>query len=199
MLVNQKVSELITTVFSALKNTNPGKIQQIIQLAENSSALKKIFRKPQIQNFLIILKTHSFLNDCNSFVLSQPFKLQPQHIEIRTSSGALEDLVSFIRANVLQFPRKKIEELETELLTHSELTPGAVSRSKESQIFHLQPQRSRSDNLESHRFWQSSQNFIANNIVAIGRYQKYNVESKAKKSSRTNFDQTRTNKTRMRR
>lgn len=199
LLINQKVSELITTVLSTLKDTNSTKIHQIIELAKNPSTLKKMLCKPHIQNFIASLKSHSFFNNCNSFVLTQPLKLQPQHLEIRTPSGVLEDLVSFIRANALQYPRKSFEELEVKSLTDCLLTPRAVGasvESAESQLFLLRPRESKSVSFEQARFRHSSQNFIAKNIAAIGNYQKHEIEAKVKNWSRTSFSKTKTSKMR---
>lgn len=132
-------------------------------------------------------------------MLTQPLKQQPQHLEIRTPSGVLEDLVSFIRANALQFPRKKFKELEAEPLTHCLLTPRGASASVEttkSQIFYQRSRESRSVSLEQARFRRSSQNFIAKNIAAIANYQRQEVEAKLRKYSKASFNKIKTTKIR---
>lgn len=186
------MSALITTVLSALEDTNPNKMYKIIELAKDPSTLKKMFCKPQIQNFVAILRSHSFLNNCNSFFLTHPLKRKPQHLEVRTPSGVLEDPVSFIRDNALQFSRKSFKEIEVESLTPRAVTVSVESA--ESQFFLVRPRESTTVSLEQARFRRSFQNFVAKNIAAIANYQKQEVEPKSKKRSRASFDKTTTSK-----
>ncbi|KAH0822393.1 hypothetical protein GEV33_000398 [Tenebrio molitor] len=93
LLVNEKILELIMTVITALEHSNPEKVRHLISIADDPSSLKRIFRKQHIQDFVMTLKDHSLVN--SSFILTQPSKLKPNHIEIRTASGALEDLEQF--------------------------------------------------------------------------------------------------------
>ncbi|EFA09068.1 uncharacterized protein LOC103314139 isoform X1 [Tribolium castaneum] len=202
LIVNEKILELIMTVITALENSNPEKVQHLISLAEDPSSLKRIFRKQHIQDFVMTLKNHSLVNSCSSFILTQPNKVTPSHIAIRTPTGALEDLVRYIRANVLQFPKRSsfnlIEPESRELLTieRSKMSTKVSNLStKPITITMPKPEFRKESKDEASRFRRKSTNFIKKNIESIPNYKRgsedENFTNKPKKIRRASTDSSR--------
>ncbi|RZB40443.1 uncharacterized protein BDFB_005667 [Asbolus verrucosus] len=205
LIVNEKILELITTVITALEHTNPEKVQHLMGLADDPSSLKRIFRKPHIQEFVTTLKEHCLVQSCSSFVLTQPTKARPNHIEIRTASGALEDLVRFIRSNVLQFPNrdtwKIAEEDSRELITFQNSPPPVkknidVRRIRSPKVkaeIRREPKEIAEEEMENetNRFRRVTKDFIAKNIAAIANYKKIEEDEelpKLKRAKRSSTD-----------
>ncbi|XP_044252809.1 uncharacterized protein LOC123003849 [Tribolium madens] len=202
LIVNEKILELIMTVITALESSNPEKVQHLISLADDPSSLKKIFRKHHIQEFVMTLKNHSLVNSCSSFILTQPNKIRPSHIEIRTPTGALEDLVRYIRSNVLQFPKRSSFNLldgeSRELLTieRSKMSTKVSTISTKPITITMPKPEFRKDETEEEasRFRRKSTNFIKKNIESIPNYKRGSEDesfSKPKKVRRTSTGSSR--------
>lgn len=128
--------------------------------------------------------------------MTQPNKIKANHIEIRTQSGALEDLVKFIRENVLQLPHRetwrRIQERAAQFDNEPSPQPQNISLSgikrsaelsKTNQVspdsVKTEPKRSPSKSLVNDvatKFRRSSVNFVSKNIAEVGNY-KRNTDS----------------------
>lgn len=62
LLINEKIHRLIDTVMVALQKSNPEKIVELIQMAENPETLQTIMNKPHIQTFVRSLKNHMLIS-----------------------------------------------------------------------------------------------------------------------------------------
>ncbi|KAJ3624112.1 hypothetical protein MTP99_017761 [Tenebrio molitor] len=207
LLVNEKILELIMTVITALEHSNPEKVRHLISIADDPSSLKRIFRKQHIQDFVMTLKDHSLVNSCSSFILTQPSKLKPNHIEIRTASGALEDLVRFIRSNVLQFPNRssfnilEVESRELVSIQHTPLLSKSSQASSRTSGSTTRPEsrKDSSSNESTPRFRRNSINFVEKNIASIPKYKKSTEEEspqpRPKRVRRSSVDSARGSKT----
>lgn len=62
LLINEKITQIIDTVLAALRQSNPRKVQELLQMAANEDVLVKILNKPRIQEFLEMLKSHALIS-----------------------------------------------------------------------------------------------------------------------------------------
>lgn len=52
VIINDKINQLVHTVMSALQNTNPDKMNQLLEISNDPERLTQIFDKPHIQKFI---------------------------------------------------------------------------------------------------------------------------------------------------
>ncbi|KAJ8948029.1 hypothetical protein NQ318_003362 [Aromia moschata] len=93
ILINDKVRELLSTVVRALEECNQLKMKQLVTLAKDTSALKKMMGKKSVSEFFNTLFDHSLINSCEAYVLTPPFRIKTRDLDIKTPSGNIESLI----------------------------------------------------------------------------------------------------------
>ncbi|XP_050298670.1 uncharacterized protein LOC126737713 isoform X2 [Anthonomus grandis grandis] len=176
ILLNERVRELINTVLNALKQSNPEKNYELFEMANDVVALKQLFTKRKILDFLDDLLNCPLINNCDSFILTAPFRVKSVQLEIRTVTGSLELLIKQIRQNVLQPPPrakvKSAEDLITEKKTNSKVFTAKMSKKgSEEDVFKAleglyteKQSRRSSDNSEKKIGRRGDTNFVRRNI-----------------------------------
>lgn len=65
LFINEKIIQLIENVLTALEQSNPKKVDELVALATDIDSLKKILEKPHIHEFLESLKTQMLISRYN--------------------------------------------------------------------------------------------------------------------------------------
>ncbi|XP_031354780.1 uncharacterized protein LOC116179201 isoform X1 [Photinus pyralis] len=103
-IINDKIMLLIQTVLEALQVSNPEKMKDLQTKAQDGDVLMGIAQKPEMQDFLQILRKQLIVSSCECFHLTQPFKAATVPLQVAPSALSLKSLVNYIRGNVLQNP-----------------------------------------------------------------------------------------------
>ncbi|XP_057669932.1 uncharacterized protein LOC130902111 [Diorhabda carinulata] len=106
ILFNENLRKLISTVVAVLHSSNFPKFRQLIQLAHDPNAIRLIFEKPNIIEFIEFLSEQQIVNSCENFVLTPPFKLKTRDFNVQTVTETLENFLKNLRDNVLQLPNR---------------------------------------------------------------------------------------------
>lgn len=62
LFINEKIVQLIENVLIALQQSNPKKVEELVEMASNPDVLRKILEKAHIQEFLESLKNHVLIS-----------------------------------------------------------------------------------------------------------------------------------------
>ncbi|XP_023310180.1 uncharacterized protein LOC111691485 [Anoplophora glabripennis] len=114
ILINEKLMALINTVVTTLEKANKEKFWQLLTLGNSRCKMRRLLETAHIAEFADFLLDHPLLHSCDAFVLTPPFKIKVQCLEIKTSQGNLEHLVSHFRQNILQQPTMPMDEGQKE-------------------------------------------------------------------------------------
>ncbi|KAJ8923009.1 hypothetical protein NQ315_001557 [Exocentrus adspersus] len=129
-LINEKLMQIVNAVATTLEKSNAEKFKQLLLLGNNPAQMRRMLGNRRVGDFLDSLFDCSLLtrqgkSNCESYVLTPPFRIKVVDLDVRTRHGNLEHLVTHLRQNVLQEPRK----IEKDVNREPEQPPEAGKKS----------------------------------------------------------------------